>query len=105
RARGDAGAQCVAVPAQAEEMIPLRRGDPVERGVLDAVAVDDLRAGLELLAAGAVQALVFRLEQVVGVAGTDAPEQRGDGPGVPRLSSADPVVVAAFQAAPVVREA
>src|SRR5207249_10636679 len=76
RARADAVEHGVAVPAEAEEVIPLLRGDQVERGVLDAVAVDDLRAGLELLAAGAVQALVFRLEQVVGLAGTDAPEQR-----------------------------
>src|SRR3989441_13344390 len=83
------------------EVVALPRADQLEGGVLDAVPVDDLGLGLELLAARAVQPFVVRHEQVAGPALLNALQQRGDAAGVPRLRGADPVVVAAVQATPV----
>ena len=103
-ARPDALEHRIAVGAQPKEVVALLRRNQLERGVLDAVAVDDLRAGLELLAAGAVQSGVLRLVQVVGVALANALEQGGDGAGVARLRGADPIVVTAAEATPVVGE-
>jgi NAD-dependent dihydropyrimidine dehydrogenase PreA subunit len=72
----------------------------LEAGMLDAVAVHDLGRLLELLAAGAVQALVVGHVQVVRVALLDPPEEFGDGLTMPWLGGADPVVVAALESAP-----
>src|SRR3989449_2748167 len=68
----------VTVGAQPEEMVPLLGRHEVEGGVLDAVAVPDLRFLLELLAAGAVESLVLRYEEIVGTALPDAVQQRRD---------------------------
>src|SRR5207245_10243596 len=75
RARADAVQHDVAVRAQPEEVVALLGRDELEGGMLDAVPVDDLRAGLELLAPGAVQPLVLRLEQIRRMALLDALEQ------------------------------
>src|SRR4029077_6379018 len=72
RAGPDALEHRVAVRAQPEEVIALLGRDQREGGGLDAVAVDDLRLGLELLAARAVQPGVLRFEQVGGPALPDA---------------------------------
>src|SRR5438128_5980855 len=48
--RADAVQHDIAVRAQPEEVVALLGRDQRERGMLDAVSVDDLRAGLELLA-------------------------------------------------------
>ena len=72
--------------------------------MLDAAAVHDLRALLELLAAGAVEALVVRHEQVVGAPLLDALEQRHHSADVARLGRTDPIVIAAEQPPPVVGE-
>ena len=56
--------QPLPVPAQPEEPVPLVGGHEVETRMLDAVAVLDLRPGLVLLAAGAIEAFVVALEQV-----------------------------------------
>src|SRR3989442_13880493 len=74
-----------AVRAQPEEVVALPRADQLEGGVLDAVPVDDLGLGLELLAARAVQPFVVRHEQVAGPALLMALLQRGDAAGSPRL--------------------
>src|SRR2546421_32045 len=105
RARADAIEHGVAVRAQPEEVVPLLGRDQLEGGMLDAVPVDDLRAGLELLAPGAVQPRVLRLEQIRGVALPDTLEQGRHRAGVSRLGGADPVVVRAVEAAPIVGEA
>src|ERR1051325_10388163 len=94
----------VAVGAQPKEVIALTRRDQLERGVLHAVPVHDLRPGLEFLAPGAVEPLVLGFEQILRTALPDALEQGGDRAGVPRLRGPDPVVVAAAEAAPVLGE-
>ena len=58
-------------------MIALARPYQLECRVLDAVAVDDLRLLLELLAADAVPAIVLGHEEIVGVSPLNAREQRG----------------------------
>src|SRR5260370_30777809 len=69
--------------------------------MFDAMPVDDLGGRLEFLAAVAIEPLVFRLEEVVGPARADALEQGRDGARVPRLGSANPVVLTAPELAPV----
>src|SRR5438034_498280 len=81
-------------------MVALLRGHQLERGMLDAAAVHDLRALLELLAAGAVEALVVRHEQVVGAPLLDALEQRHHSADVARLGRTDAIVIAAEQPPP-----
>src|SRR5205814_3958130 len=104
-AGADALEHRVAIATQPEEVIPLFGQDELERGMLDAVTVLDLTLGLELLAPGAVEPLVFGLEQIVRVALPDALQQRGDGARMARLGGADPIVVTAAQAGPVPLEA
>ncbi len=104
RARPNALEHRVAVGAQAEEVIALLGRDQLQRRMLDAMPVHDLRAGLKLLAASAVQTLVLGLEQVLGVVLLDALQQSGDAADVTRLGGANPVVVAAPQPLPVSRE-
>src|SRR6266576_6661012 len=100
-AGADALEHGVAIPAQPEEVIPLFGPNQLERRMLDAVAILDLALGLELLASGAVQPLVFSLEEIVRVPLPDALQQRRNGPHMARLGGADPVVVAAAQPVPV----
>src|SRR5260370_28241977 len=69
--------------------------------MFDAMPVDDLGGRLEFLAAGAIEPLVFRLEEVVGPARADALEQGRDGARVPRLGGTNPVVLTAPELAPV----
>ena len=83
-------------------MIALLGWDELQRRVLDAMAVRDLRRRLELLAAGAVQPLVIGDVEIVGTLLLDALEQGDHAAHVPRLGRADPVVVAAFEPPPVV---
>jgi len=105
RARADAVEDGVAIPAQAEEVIPLLGRDQVECGMLHAMPVNDLRTRLEFLAPGAVQPFVLRLEQIPRVALLDPLQQRRHRTAVPRLRGTNPVVVRAVEAAPVVGEA
>src|SRR5207302_6395346 len=65
----------IAVRAQPKKVITLARRDQLERGMLHAMAVHDLRPGLEFLAPGAVQPLVLGFEQVLGTALPDALER------------------------------
>ena len=67
-ARADQLEQLVAVAAQPEEVVALLRRHQLERRMLDAVAVDDLRRLLELLAARRSRAPRTRHVEVVGVA-------------------------------------
>ena len=103
-AAGDERQHAVAVGAEPEEMVALLGRHQLERRMLDAMAVHDLRAGLELLAPRAVQPLIVGDEQVVGTALLNAPQQRRDPAHVARLGRADPIVVAAVQASPEIRE-
>ncbi len=96
--------QPLAVGAQPEEVVALLGRDELQRRVLDAMAVRDLRRRLELLAAGAVQPLVIGDVEIGGAQPLDALEQRDDAAHVPGLGRADPVVVAALEPPPVVRE-
>src|SRR5262249_47900293 len=82
----------VAVATQPEEVIALLRGDQLERRMLDAVAVRDLRGLLELLTTGAVEALVFPRKEVVRIPTCDRLEKRGNGGPMPGLRRPDPVV-------------
>ena len=94
----------VAVRAQPKEVVPLFGRDQRQGRVLDAVAVHDLRALLELLAPGAVQTFVVGHEEVVGAALLDALEQRDHALHVPRFRRPDPVVVAAPEVGPILGE-
>src|SRR5207302_7256819 len=100
RAGPDTLEQRVAVGAQPEEVIALPRRDQLERGVLHAVPINDLRPGLEFLAAGTVEPLVLGFEQILRTPLPNAPEQGGHRAGVPRLGGANPVDVADAEAAP-----
>jgi hypothetical protein len=72
-ARRDPLQQRVAIAAQAEEVVSLLGGHQLECRVLDAAPVHDLGGLLELLAAGAVEALVVPDVEVVRVVALDAP--------------------------------
>src|SRR2546421_2582514 len=85
-------------------MIPFFGGDERERRMLDTVTIRYLGRLLELLAAGAVHPLVVRDVQVIGAPLLDALEQRYDAADVARLGRADPIVVRAFERAPIVGE-
>src|SRR5437899_5500580 len=98
--RGDQPVQALGVSAQAKEVVRLLESLQRERGVLDAVAVDDLRRLLELLAADTVQAFVFADEDVIGMAFANPTDAGGHGGGVARLGGSDPIVVRAVEAAP-----
>jgi hypothetical protein len=104
RPRADPVEDRVAVCAQPEEVVALFGRDQLEGRMLHAVPVDDLGAGLELLAPRAVQPLVLGFEQVGGMPLPDALEQCRDRARVPRLRGANPVVVRAAEAAPVLGE-
>src|SRR2546421_3277999 len=82
-------------------MIPFFGGDEVERRMLDTVTIRDLGGLLELLAAGAVQPLIVRDVQVIGAPLLDALEQRNDAADVARLRRTAPIVVRAFERAPI----
>ena len=96
--------QALAIGAEPEEVIPFLGMDQLERGMLDAVTIGDLRRLLELLTAGAVQALVVRDIQVIGMALLDTLEQGHHAAYVAGLGGPDPVIVAALEPAPVVGE-
>src|SRR4051812_18484697 len=73
--------------------------------MLDAVSVDDLTLLLELLATGAVESLVLRDVEIVGIKLLDPAQQLGDRASMARLGGADPIVVAALQPPPELLEA
>ena len=101
---GDPLQQRVPVAAQPEEVVALLGPHQLERRMLDAVAVLDLRRLLELLAAGAIQALVVTHVEIVGIPLLDPSEQLGHRLAVARLGGPDPVVVADLEPAPEIRE-
>src|SRR5262245_66258394 len=72
--------------------------------MLDATAVGNLRRLLEFLAAGAVQPFVVGDVEIVGPALLDTLEECHHATRVTRLGGANPVVIAAFEPAPIVRE-
>src|SRR5256885_11706955 len=96
--------QALPVCAESKEVIALFRADQVERRMLDAMAVDDLGRLLELFTARAIQTLVIGDVQVVWALLLDALQQGDDAAHVARRGRPDPVVVAAFEPAPVVGE-
>ena len=102
--RGDQLQQSLPVGTEPEEVVALFGGDELQRRMLDAMPVRDLRRLLELLASGAIQSLIVGDVQVVGTLLSNALQQRDDAAHVPRLGRADPVVVTALEPAPVVGE-
>src|SRR6185503_2189004 len=64
----DALEHVVPVRAQPEKMISLPGANQLQGGMLDAMPIDDLGFLLELLAAGAVEALVFGDVEMIGIA-------------------------------------
>src|SRR5437867_5236145 len=102
--RSDQLQQSLAVGAGPEKVIALFGVNELERGVLDAMPVHDLRRLLELFTPGAVQPLVVGHVQVVGTPLLNALEQRDDAAHVARLRRPDPVVVAALEPPPVAGE-